>query len=344
MKISVIVAVYNAEKYIRLCLDSVKAQTYRNWECICVDDGSTDSSGRILDEYAASDHRFVVVHKSNGGVGAARNAALKVVTGDFITFLDNDDLLNENWLAEAAHAIAQDNPDLLRMDYLNALTLPSGFLTRPNEDRGRMLEGQDAFKYAWDTFTYRGFVWVCFIRSSIACQLTLDEKINGKEDGIYLLMLTPWLKKVFINNFKGYFYRATPGSLLKKKRSAIQCISYINAYRDLWRRQREMSIKYECEDTVVKNIVACVRNDIIEWASRPRDYRHEDSLTIRKAYLTLLKEIGRDVPWGNKNRYIIGFHIWRRTGCPFLITVTTKLFLFIRQCIDALKFSRASAK
>ena len=178
----------------------------------------------------------------------------------------------------------------------------------------------------------------------MACQLKLDEEINGKEDGIYLLMLAPLLKKVFINNFKGYFYRATPGSLLKKKRSAIQCISYVNAYRDLWRRQREMSIECGCEDAIVKNIVTCVRNDIIEWASRPRDYRHEDSLTIRNAYLALLKEIGRDVPWSNKNRYLIGFHIWRRTGCPFLITATEKLFLLMRPCIDALKFCKASAK
>lgn len=70
--ISIIIPVYNTEKYLRHCLDSVLTQTYKEFECILVDDGSTDSSGRICDEYAAKDNRFLVIHKKNGGVAAAR--------------------------------------------------------------------------------------------------------------------------------------------------------------------------------------------------------------------------------------------------------------------------------
>lgn len=97
-KISVIVPVYNVERYLRKCLDSIIAQTFSDWECICVDDGSPDNSGKILDEYAAKDKRFVIIHKENGGVSSARNAGLDMARGEYITFCDSDDWVEADWL------------------------------------------------------------------------------------------------------------------------------------------------------------------------------------------------------------------------------------------------------
>ncbi len=99
-KISIIVPVYNVEKYIRRCLDSILSQTFTDWECICVDDGTPDSSGKICDEYSQKDSRFVVIHKENGGVSSARNSGLDVAKGEFITFCDSDDWVENNWLFE----------------------------------------------------------------------------------------------------------------------------------------------------------------------------------------------------------------------------------------------------
>ena len=79
--VSIIIPVYNVANYLVECLESVVQQTYHNWECILVDDGSTDNSGKICDEYADNDKRFVVIHKENGGVPSARNAALEVIGG-----------------------------------------------------------------------------------------------------------------------------------------------------------------------------------------------------------------------------------------------------------------------
>lgn len=89
--VSVIVPVYNAEKYLPACLDSICNQTLRELEIIVVDDGSTDGSGEIADEYAAKDERIKVVHKRNGNPGATRNVGLRLVTGEYVGFVDSDD-------------------------------------------------------------------------------------------------------------------------------------------------------------------------------------------------------------------------------------------------------------
>lgn len=91
--ISVIVPVYNVEKYLRKCVDSIIAQTYTNLELILVDDGSPDNCGKICDEYAAKDSRIKVIHQKNGGLSAARNAGLDIATGDYIGFVDSDDYI-----------------------------------------------------------------------------------------------------------------------------------------------------------------------------------------------------------------------------------------------------------
>ena len=96
MLISVVVAVYNVEKYIGWCLESIVNQTYKNLQIICVNDGSKDSSLQILEEYAKKDPRIEIVSQPNGGLSAARNAGMKVAKGEFITFVDGDDELKKN--------------------------------------------------------------------------------------------------------------------------------------------------------------------------------------------------------------------------------------------------------
>lgn len=93
-KISVIVPVYNAEAYLRRCLESILAQTHENFELILVDDGSRDQSGAICDEYARRDSRVTVVHQENGGPSSARNAGLDLAAGDWVTFVDSDDYID----------------------------------------------------------------------------------------------------------------------------------------------------------------------------------------------------------------------------------------------------------
>ena len=97
-KISVIIPVYTTENYLRRCIDSVLSQTYKDFELLLIDDGSKDSSGAICDEYAAQDARVRVFHKENGGASSARNVGLDNARGEWVTFVDSDDYIEENFL------------------------------------------------------------------------------------------------------------------------------------------------------------------------------------------------------------------------------------------------------
>ncbi|MCH5213938.1 MAG: glycosyltransferase family 2 protein [Muribaculaceae bacterium] len=105
--ISVVVPVYNSARYLERCLDSLKAQSYGDWEAVCVDDGSTDGSAAILDRMAKDDDRIKVIHTENGGVSRARNIGVKESRGSYITFLDSDDYLHPQTL-EICHRLAEE--------------------------------------------------------------------------------------------------------------------------------------------------------------------------------------------------------------------------------------------
>lgn len=111
--ISVIVPIYNVEKYICRCVDSILNQTYKNIEIILVDDGSPDNCPKICDEYAAKDSRIRVVHKKNGGLSDARNAGMAVANGEFISFIDGDDYIDCDMLLDLFGCITEDESDIV---------------------------------------------------------------------------------------------------------------------------------------------------------------------------------------------------------------------------------------
>lgn len=117
MKISVIVPVYNAEMYLEKCVDSILNQTYGNLEVILVDDGSSDLSGNICDNYERKDQRVKVIHKQQGGVCEARNKGLDIASGDCITFVDNDDFILPNMYSELICNLLKNNANISMCSY-----------------------------------------------------------------------------------------------------------------------------------------------------------------------------------------------------------------------------------
>ena len=144
-KVSVIVPVYNVEKYLRKCVESIKNQTYRNLEIILVDDGSSDHCGEICDELATSDSRIRVIHKENGGLSDARNAGMDISTGDYIGFVDSDDYIDEDFHEILVENLEKYNADISCCRYTNVWEdgrkEPVG-----NDDSVHIYEGTEALK------------------------------------------------------------------------------------------------------------------------------------------------------------------------------------------------------
>lgn len=124
--ISVIVPVYNNEKYIRVCIDSILRQRYGNIEIIIVNDGSTDGTAGIIDEYRDLDARVRTVHKSNGGVSSARNRGLEVARGEYVTFVDSDDFIDPGTYSEAVEVIELEGGDLDFVTFLMRVVNEAG--------------------------------------------------------------------------------------------------------------------------------------------------------------------------------------------------------------------------
>ena len=117
--VSIIVPVYNVEKYIRSCVDSILTQTYENLQVILVDDGTLDNSGKICDEFAKKDNRVTVIHKENGGLSSARNEGLDVASGDYIMFVDGDDYLADNAVEILLSANEKYDADFVQFELIH---------------------------------------------------------------------------------------------------------------------------------------------------------------------------------------------------------------------------------
>lgn len=186
--ISIIIPVYNAEKYLRQCLDSIQQQTYPDWEAILVDDGSSDGSPAICDEYAQKDGRFRVVHQANAGVSSARNVGLNNAHGEWITFLDADDRLKNNALEYYADHV-NENIDMVMAGYVS-LDDESNVIFEPQTHEDVLLDKEQAltmmYKPMW--FPYQGYLWnKCYRKSLIdAHHLRFDERIFFNEDRLFV--------------------------------------------------------------------------------------------------------------------------------------------------------------
>lgn len=208
MTFSIIIPIYNAERYLRACLNSILAQTVEDWECVCVNDGSTDNSAYILNEYAVRDHRFYIVHQENAGVSAARNAGIDVVKGKYICFVDADDSLNPDFLRNYLAPINKYSPDIIR---LNAFT---------NESFEGMKDGEEAWEWFWTRLVQNGYVWSFAVKSSIATKARFPAGVKCCEDSIYEMRLSPYIKTLYQLSTNSYMYREVSGSATHSQHSS----------------------------------------------------------------------------------------------------------------------------
>lgn len=150
-KISIIVPVYNVERYLRECLNSIKNQTFKEWECILVDDGSSDTSSTICDEYASIDSRFKSIHKSNGGQSSARNIGLRMAQADLIGFVDSDDWIEPEMFQMLYDLIQKYDADMSQVGYITEYI--DRHFTKRLVDKTTVITGQEAsLKFGFGLF------------------------------------------------------------------------------------------------------------------------------------------------------------------------------------------------
>jgi len=208
--VSVVIPVYNAEAYLRECLESLRNQTYFNWECILVDDGSTDGSNIICDEYRTNDSRFVVVHQDNKGVSTARNTGIECVSGKFCMFIDSDDLIDLRFLETAVALMEKYNPDIVQFAYTRNINQLG--TRKDDKDKAFYSDRQirdDILKFNLIFPT----VWGKLYRSDLIHGLKFNVECSVLED-VEFLTRVMCNTTVFNDTLIAYYYRKTPGSLI----------------------------------------------------------------------------------------------------------------------------------
>ena len=218
--VSILIPVYNVENYLEKCLDSVISQTMNNIEIICVNDGSTDHSGEILEKYQKKDKRIIVVNKENGGLPSARNAGLEIARGKYIGFVDSDDYINSDMYEKMYRAAKKHDSDVVICGaniypeephadqwLYNCLSPKSRYYDKFEPDI--LFQEQDMSPFLWRTMVSRRLIEKKNFR--------LDEEVQIGEDKAFQNKIYPYAKSITVISDKLYnycWYR--PGSLMER--------------------------------------------------------------------------------------------------------------------------------
>lgn len=218
--ISIVIPVYNAERYLDKCVESVLNQSYRNWELLLIDDGSLDSSGKICDNYSMKDNRIRTIHKSNGGVGSARNIGIEHASGDFITFIDSDDWVSPQYIADFVRCNPQRNSIVV-----------SGLITKTPSEEYISFQYDDESTLD-EVSAHDLIVRYNLFRDGGPCNKLFDlQEINRNnlrfytdlsyhEDHIFVYSYYLLIENIILSRFCGYYYMYY-GEISKKSLSRV---------------------------------------------------------------------------------------------------------------------------
>ncbi len=222
IKYSIIVPVYNVEQYIERCINSIIAQTEKNWELILINDGSQDHSGEICKHFSSIDSRITYLHNtSNKGVSTARNEGLNIATGEWITFIDSDDWIEPFHLEEFNKQINKGT-DLCINSFIADLSYGPRPFIYPSSLSNNQNDTFDLFFGALNAHSQ--FLWIKAFKASIIKNnnLRFDQTVNLGEDNIFILNYLPHIKSISSCSKASYHYdqiNENPNSLGRKKRS-----------------------------------------------------------------------------------------------------------------------------
>lgn len=210
--------VYNAEEYLKRSVDSVLNQTYKNLEIILVNDGSTDSSSLICDEYAQKDGRVRVVHKANEGAAKARNTGLDYAKGEYISFVDSDDLINKEMLEKLYNGATENDCDISVCGYWKCFENEEINYEKASEKTvDRIFSSNEAFEiFGWNDCVASNSVWSKLIKAELFDGVRFPE-LRTAEDLCVSFKLFHKANRVYATDEKMYYYICRQGSLMHGK-------------------------------------------------------------------------------------------------------------------------------
>lgn len=266
-EISIIIPVYKVERYLRRCLDSVANQTFKDWEAICVNDGSPDGCGNILKEYAARDSRFRIINKENGGLSDARNAGMKNATGTFVIFLDSDDLIHPQTM-EISYALAKrDRSDIVTwykdkyfrpafmlrrfLGFNTDNALPWNINRRFSIDSIKSHYTEDVFAHAFESGgkdvewqIKHCYVWRFLLRRELVMDIPFIKGLKYEDFPWWsaVLLKNP---KTTITNLPFYYYYPNPSSILMSTGRAKKMQNWIKGVLETYKLYRDNADVYQ---------------------------------------------------------------------------------------------------
>lgn len=247
MKISVIVAVYNIKKYISQCIESIISQTYSDFECILVDDGSTDESGKICDEYARVDSRIKVIHKKNEGLPQARKSGFEMSIGDYCLFVDGDDWLEKTMLECLIKSAELSCSDIVICDYFKAYT------NRKRRVHYKIPISKKALMYSFvKRANYLNFFWNKLIKRKLFmdCSIGFPKGISLCEDLFVVYKLIYYANRISYVPVCLYNYRQDNQNSITKNMSEKKFQDKLAVFDDLQSFINDQLDKDEYQDLI----------------------------------------------------------------------------------------------
>ena len=214
-KISVIVPVYNVEKYLCSGIDSILAQTFTDFELLLIDDGSRDKSGEICDEYANKDCRVKVFHKENGGVSSARNLGIDESKGEYLFFVDSDDIISSFYIEMFVNYIKKNDSVCVVCKYTNRLSLLKNQI---DSIKTKEMTSSEFLDEIWiSEGKLDGYLWNKMFKRKILIDLNIrfDEKVSIWEDMLFVVEYFVNISTVVFADAVLYYYRDTMNSAVK---------------------------------------------------------------------------------------------------------------------------------
>lgn len=282
--ISVIIPIYNVEKYLKRCIDSVLNQTYKEIEVILIDDGSPDNCGKICDYYKEKDKRVIVIHKINGGLSDARNVGLNVATGKYITFIDSDDFVEKGYIEVLYKLIKKYNCQISQCSYVKG-----------SQQKFRKRKSKKEYVYFRNDFfkdrKIKITVWAKLYKKDLFQNLRFPvNKIN--EDEFITYKILDKVKKIAITDGKYYYYYQSPDSIMRKQSNFIK-EDIIEAFQE---RIEYFANKEERRDVLISEKEFLLRLIMLIIKCEKNPNNQNDKIKLRKLFEKYYKNIN--------NRYV----------------------------------------